>query len=155
MEIVVHSKSENTRIRLHNIAMFYAALLGLQRFKKVVHIRNVRGLRKNVGALGQTDSLAHMGFGVDIQLDADLPFSQLICTLAHEMVHAKQILSGLLKTDIKATQDANGKRGLEQRLIWKGKDMTDLDYLARPWEKQAISKESLMVRHLNKFLTES
>jgi hypothetical protein len=155
MEIIVHSSSENVKTRVHNVAMFYAALIRLQRFTSTVNIRQMRGLYKNIGAYGETNDISHMGGGVEVLLDANLPFSQLLSTLAHEMVHVKQILCGVLKTEIITTTDAAGNRALEQRLYWKGKDMTHLDYLDRPWEKQAFSKESIMVRHLNKFLAES
>lgn len=148
MDIIVESSSESVKNRIHNMAMFYAVLLKLQRFTPTVTIRQIRGLKKEVGAFGQTTSLLHFGNTVEILLDANISCSQLMSTLAHEMVHVKQIVSGLLKTEIKCVKGG----GLEQRLYWKGRDLTDTQYLDRPWEKQAFSKESLLVRRLDDFL---
>jgi len=149
MEIVVCSSSESVKHRIRTITLFYAALIGLQRFTHTVYIKPIRGLVNNVGGNGQTYSAPHLDKAVEVLIDANLPFSQLMTTLAHEMVHVKQIVSGLLRTDFITTN----KNSLQQRLFWRGQDMTHLDYLDRPWEKQAFSQESLMVRRLDNFLT--
>jgi hypothetical protein len=67
-------------------------------------------------------------------LDSRLPTQQLIQTIAHEMVHVKQIARGRLQT-----------RFVKKKLInvWYGKEYTadDLIYYQRPWELEAFRQE--------------
>lgn len=60
---------------------------------------------------------------------------ELALSLAHEMVHVKQMVKGQLKTG------SNGKQ------IWKGKEYSsDTPYLDRPWEIEAFSRQELIMR---------
>ena len=56
-------------------------------------------------------------------------------TLAHEMVHVKQLAKGILK---------NKQNGVN---IWAGKRYTKrTKYLDQPWEIEAFSKQELILR---------
>jgi hypothetical protein len=56
-------------------------------------------------------------------------------TLAHEMVHVKQLAKGILK---------NKQNGVN---IWAGKRYTNkIAYLDMPWEIEAFSKQELILR---------
>ena len=56
-------------------------------------------------------------------------------TLAHEMVHVKQLAKGVLK---------NKQNGVN---IWAGKRYTNkVAYLDMPWEIEAFSKQELILR---------
>jgi hypothetical protein len=56
-------------------------------------------------------------------------------TLAHEMVHVKQLAKGILK---------NKQNGVN---IWAGKKYTNkVAYLDMPWEIEAFSKQELILR---------
>jgi hypothetical protein len=56
-------------------------------------------------------------------------------TLAHEMVHVKQLAKGILK---------NKQNGVN---IWAGKRYTNkVAYLDMPWEIEAFSKQELILR---------
>lgn len=60
---------------------------------------------------------------------------ELAITLAHEMVHVKQMAKGQLK---------NGARGTQ---IWMGKKYpAKTTYLDRPWEVEAFSRQELIMR---------
>lgn len=54
----------------------------------------------------------------------------LLSTMAHEMVHIKQMNSGILKIDI--------KKGIK---YWDGIDHTHTKYEKQPWEIEAFDKE--------------
>lgn len=56
-------------------------------------------------------------------------------TLAHEMVHVKQMAKGTLKTATNGCQ------------VWAGKQYSqDTAYLSRPWEIEAFSRQELILR---------
>ena len=60
---------------------------------------------------------------------------ELALSLAHEMVHVKQMVKGQLKTN------ANGSQ------TWLGKTYpADTPYLDRPWEVEAFSRQELIMR---------
>lgn len=60
---------------------------------------------------------------------------EIACTLAHEMVHVKQMAKGQLKGGGDGTQ------------IWMGKRYpADTPYLDRPWEIDAYAKQELIMR---------
>ena len=61
-------------------------------------------------------------------------FERMGVTLAHEMVHVKQIAKGMLKT-------VNGVS------YWKGQRYSRrVKYLNQPWEVEAFSKQELIFR---------
>jgi hypothetical protein len=60
---------------------------------------------------------------------------EMITNFAHEMVHVKQHARGILK--ITPTGDRS----------WKGKEFgDDVDYLDKPWEIEAFSRQELICR---------
>jgi uncharacterized protein (DUF608 family) len=90
----------------------------------------IRKLEKNVAGL-----VYHSGLFLDdkrftIEISETLSKSKMITTLAHEMVHVKQFLEGQLEL----------KRA-PFRILWNGKDLTDLKYTKRPWEIEAHALE--------------
>lgn len=69
-----------------------------------------------------------------IELRSDLNIETLERTIIHELVHVWQYVRGNLQ------QIHEGDSGVP-RMIWLGEDMTDVDYVDRPWEKQAMELE--------------
>ena len=64
-----------------------------------------------------------------------------LAILFHELVHIKQFVSGKLKF----TRRAN-------KILWKGKDITNIDYESDPSEIEAFEKgDKLATRFLNSF----
>jgi hypothetical protein len=60
---------------------------------------------------------------------------ELALSLAHEMVHVKQMVKGQLKTGSDGSQ------------TWLGKTYpADTPYLDRPWEVEAFSRQELIMR---------
>lgn len=60
----------------------------------------------------------------EIEIDADLGFRDFVTAICHEMVHLKQSYrKELIQKD--------------NKMFWKGRDCTGVDYLEQPWEKEA------------------
>lgn len=70
---------------------------------------------------------------INILFDAKVDACHGLGTIAHEMVHVKQFIKKELSHD---------KKG---NLTWKGKKVpADLAYCFRPWEREAMRKESII-----------
>ena len=70
--------------------------------------------------------------GVTIFINPDMKKSQIITTLFHEMVHAKQFV----RCELISGEGKNPSR-------WMGKEC-DLPYFETPWEQEAYELESVM-----------
>lgn len=70
--------------------------------------------------------------GITVFINSRMKISQIIITLFHEMVHAKQFIRGELIT---------GEGKLPSR--WLG-DECNLPYLETPWEREAYELEAVM-----------
>ena len=57
---------------------------------------------------------------------------EIVATLFHEMKHVEQTATGRLN-----------------QYIFEGKDYSDVDYLSRPWEKEAYAFERRIIRRYN------
>lgn len=66
-----------------------------------------------------------------------LSFSTILINLAHEMTHAKQLITGQLKD--------HGLQVINDCLVkvseWEGETMTNVAYDDQPWEKEAYAME--------------
>ena len=69
---------------------------------------------------------------ISIAVDSQLDFPQMLITLAHEMVHAKQYVRGQYRSEL----SRNGR----MKKIWLGKQYS-VAYMKRPWEIEAFSRE--------------
>jgi len=77
-----------------------------------------------------------------IILDSTQHVSKLVRTLAHEMVHLKQIILGQLKFKDNDT-------------LWLGKKFPPhKSYINRPWEVEALSKQEVMAWKFEEALNE-
>ena len=74
--------------------------------------------------------------GIVIQINKSLNEAEMISTLFHELVHAKQFDSGILQWN-----SDNGD------FHWRG-ELTKLPYSKQPWEKQAYRLQDKMVAEL-------
>jgi hypothetical protein len=104
--------------------------LGLTCSKKLLFIKLAReGLEDNDGL---TSYLTQ--FEAIVILLKPQSFERLGITLAHEMVHVKQLAKGHLK-NVKGVNYWNGKRYSKRT-----------KYLNMPWEIEAFSKQELLFR---------
>jgi len=71
---------------------------------------------------------------IGMVLDTRLPMQQLVQTIAHEMVHVRQIARGRLQNKVIRNQMVN---------VWRGRIYADRDlaYHRRPWELEAFRQE--------------
>jgi hypothetical protein len=105
--------------------------LKLETSTKVVVIRVANECGTNQGAT--VDLGINLGYMVVIKPTRSL--KDLGVTLAHEMVHVKQLAKGQLK---------HRKTG---SYIWSGKRFSKkTEYLSMPWEIEAFSKQELILR---------
>lgn len=133
MEIEVLTRSKQLREILPKIAKFYAKKLNIENSKYKVYICTDSSLRED----GNNGLCAKTGdHRITVALYSRLKIPQLIHTLAHEMVHVKQICRGQYKS-------IENKRGNGFRHYWLGKRVST-DYLQRPWEIEAFKRESIL-----------
>lgn len=138
---ITHSKAKMTLKRRNAVfaAQFHACKLGLAEMSETIHIVFDKGFKK------RTQTYADCGpenGKIVLTIDADLDYQIMQSTIAHEMVHAKQWLTGELSVT---------KSGL---LKWKGKKVSSkLAYHRTPWELEAMSNEVIMLHDFSDFIT--
>ena len=71
-----------------------------------------------------------------------LSFKTILVNLAHEMVHAKQIITGqLIDHGLKMATTDDGGVSLIKSSTWEGVEHTDTPYDEQPWEIEAYALE--------------
>lgn len=140
MEVSVIGRS-STKLKIVATQVYWTIEdLGLTNSKLKLELIAQPGLRKTHGANGlsgrQEDVL---GFAIDTHL----PIPQIYETVAHEMIHIKQMAKGKLRYEMK---------GKKEKVIWCGKDMSDMPYYDRPWEIEAFGKQAILSRRFNEAL---
>ena len=135
MEIQVLTHSKTLPETLSKAAGFFAKELKLTKSKYKVIIVTDPGLK----AEGNNGLCARTGEReISIALYSRLNLAKMLYTLAHEMVHVKQIAKG---------QYTYTRRGNTFKQYWLGKRVK-ARYLDRPWEIEAFQRENLLVERL-------
>jgi hypothetical protein len=130
MHFEVESRSKKTKKFVEHILPSMIKQLGLTRSRKVLVVRIAN--ETGDGVDGLTMPFAEIGSFMVVIKPGSLTAVGL--TLAHEMVHVRQMALGLLKTE-------NGVN------YWRGKRYTkSTKYLNKPWEVDAFSKQELIFR---------
>lgn len=130
MEFIVEGRCKRKKAFVERILPSMIKQLGLTKSRKVlvVRIANECGDAND----GMTMPLQAVDGIVVVIRPKDL--LAMGVTLAHEMVHVKQVARGLLKT-------VNGVN------YWRGKRVHGrTKYLNKPWEVEAFSKQELIFR---------
>lgn len=143
MEIEALSYSKNLRHMLPIVAEFYAKELNITKSKyKVVIVTDptLKGEGNN-GLCAKTGPRE-----ITIALYSRLSSVKMLYTLAHEMVHAKQICRGHYK-------NIPMKYGQGVHHYWLGKRV-NVKYIDRPWEIEAFKFESILVERLTDYMNE-
>jgi hypothetical protein len=137
MELKVHTRSTDRRLFIENAVRFYAAELNISKLKFKLDVRTVTGLVQEVGARGvaQSDVLEPNKKELTVFLDSRLSTDKLISTLAHEMVHIKQMVRGQYWSFTDDYGDVTH--------FWRGKPVKS-GYFKQPWELEAWAKERLL-----------
>lgn len=129
MDVVMCGRASIRRDFIESCIRFFANKLKLDRHRIVVVASSVRGLAKNQDAKGgivQEDRRI-----VSMFLDSSLKDEMLVQTIAHEMIHVKQIATGRLTCFVKDGEIEN---------VWRGQKIVT-DYHLRPWEVEAFRRE--------------
>ena len=140
MEIQVKCRNEERRDLIDSCARFFAKQLNLKNSTYSVTIQSVYQLRKNCNSNGEVYRSGYRT--IHMSLDSRLPMTQLLMTVAHEMVHVKQIARG----------QYSGKLARNGRLLsqWCGK-VVKAKYHDRPWEIEAFGRQMGLVEDLIKY----
>lgn len=141
MEIQVICRNEERREFIDSCARFFAKSLNLSGSTYTVTIQSVYRLRQKRNSNGEVYRSDHRD--IHVSLDSRLPMSQLLLTLAHEMVHVKQIARGQYSGKIAR----NGRLQAQ----WCGK-VVKAKYEDRPWEIEAFSRQVGLVEELLKYV---
>ncbi len=129
MQFAVQSRSKQAKEFIERILPSMIKQLNLQQSKKLLFVKIVRDIDDNDGCTSQISNL-----GAIVILLKSQGLEKLGVTLAHEMVHVKQLAKGTLKT----------VKGIS---YWKGKKYSKrTKYLDQPWEIEAFSKQELVFR---------
>ena len=128
MEFLVETRSVKKRKFIEAILPSMIKQLKLENSKKVLLVR----VANECDGQGMTMPLN----GLDAYVIVVKPgwFADMGATLAHEMVHVRQMAKGILKVE-------NGVN------YWRGKKYSKkTKYLDMPWEQDAFSKQELIFR---------
>jgi hypothetical protein len=129
MEFKIEAGTQLTRKFLTAIMPSMIEQLGLQKSKKAVVIR----VADECDGLGMTVPIDILNSYIVVIKPG--PVSRIGLTLAHEMVHVRQMAKGFLKTN------KNGSA------IWCGKKYSKkTKYLEQPWELDAFARQEIIFR---------
>lgn len=121
-------------------AQFHAVNLGLLELEVTIRIAFCKGYAKKSGMLASCVPLPNKV--ILITLDCGVPDYVLNTLIAHEMVHAKQYITGEL---------GYNKKG---EFTWYGKKAKKgLAYHELPWEIEAMQKEAIMAHSFIHFIS--
>jgi len=131
IKILAHGNTNPDKvIMVEKTVKFYAKYLNITSFKYKVYICLAPKMRQRDGNNGICSRTGDKE--ISIAVDSALALPQLLMTLAHEMVHAKQYVRGQYRGEM----SRNGK----MKRIWLGKPVS-VAYLKRPWEREAFRRE--------------
>lgn len=141
MEIEIHTHSKTYQRMLPVLASFYAKRLNIHKSKYKVVIVTDPTLKEdgNNGLCAKTGERE-----ITIALYSRLNPVKLLYTLAHEMVHVKQMCRGHYKHEPM-------KYGRGVYHYWLGKRV-NAKYIDRPWEREAFKLESILVEELTDYM---
>ena len=131
IKILAHGNTNPDKVSMiDKTVKFYAKYLNITGFKYKVYVCLAPKLRQKDGNNGICSRTGQKE--ISIAIDSALALPQMLMTLAHEMVHAKQYVRGQYRGEI----SRNGK----MKRIWLGKPYS-VAYLKRPWELEAFRRE--------------
>jgi hypothetical protein len=138
IEVLAHGNTNPEKVLLlYKTAKFYAKYLNINKSKYQLYVCSAPNLRKRDGNNGVASKTGAKE--ITVVVDSQLKLPQMLMTLAHEMVHAKQYIRG----HYKAAMSRNGKH----KRFWLGKQYS-VAYHKRPWELEAFRREGELVNAL-------
>ena len=133
MEVCVLNRKCGKRDIVEKLVKFYARYLGIDSSRAMLMVSWVKDLSKEHKASGIT---AYVDTSlIFVNIDSKLSMETLMITLAHEMIHVKQIVRGTLKMK-------------NRKVFWCGKQHKRINGLYEPWEQQAYKRQYELVEAL-------
>jgi hypothetical protein len=129
MNVVMANRASVRRDFIESCVRFFINQLKLERSTYTLAVRSVAGLGRAQDARGGVVQEGNKQ--ILMFLDSNLRTEELVQTIAHEMIHVKQIARGRLTCFIEHGELVNR---------WLG-ETRDLAYHMRPWEIEAFRKE--------------
>jgi len=106
--------------------------------KRVLNLDiEIKNIRKE-GCHGMIDSWKDRGKPysiIEIDNGKDMSLYDFIEVLCHEFVHMIQFLDGRWVQK-------------ENKIYWKGSDLTDMAYYKQPWEKEAFARQKPLAKYI-------
>lgn len=132
MEYHIDMRRGQRRDFIEAAVAFYIKEMNLSRSRYFLAVITDRNVVRDHGINGGVIQSAPDVIGM--VLDNRLPVRQLVQTIAHEMVHVKQIARGRLQNRVVKNELVN---------VWRGQVYAaeDLAYHRRPWELEAFRQE--------------
>ena len=75
-----------------------------------------------------------------------LPSEDIMRNIAHEMIHAQQIITGRLENVGMQLLQSGDAQTLVNVVIWDGETFTNTPYDEQPWEKDAYAREEEIMK---------
>jgi hypothetical protein len=131
MNIVLDMRKSDRKDMIEGCITLFIRELKLEKSKATLFVFSKKNLENETGAAGMVYPYAKDL--ITMEIDSRLNTNKLIQTLAHEMVHVKQIARGQLSYD--------GKK-----VFWKGKRFfpKKMSYYNHPWEIDAWRNEKVL-----------
>lgn len=146
MNLEIHSRSAGRKALITKAAMFFAKELNVHKLNFKLNIYSIRGLKeKGTRGVAQIVTMTRGKKELAVYLDSRLGVDLMISTLAHEMVHIKQMARGQYWSFV----DDYG----HPTRFWMGKEV-DEHYFDQPWEIEAWSKERLLTVKFERIIYE-
>jgi hypothetical protein len=130
MQYEIRTRSARTRQFIEHIMPSMIKQLGLTRSRAFVLIDVCR----SVGEGNDGSTMPIPGLNSYVVALKPAKWDDMGITLAHEMVHVRQLAKGILRAE-------NGKKWWKGRLYSRRTRYTDM-----PWEQDALSKQELIFR---------
>jgi hypothetical protein len=129
MDYLVEARSQKKKKFIEAILPSMVEQLGLINSKKSVLIR----LEQDCQGMGYTVPVDILDSFV-VVIKSSMSLKDVGLTLAHELVHVRQMAKGILKI----------KNGVN---YWRGKRYTKrVKYLNQPWEQDAFARQEMVLR---------
>ena len=131
MNVVVDMRKSGRKEMIEGCITLFIKELKLEKSKATLFVFSRKGFEKETTAAGMVYPYAKDI--ITIELDSRLGMDKLIHTIAHEMVHVRQIAKGQLSYQ--------GKK-----IFWKGQRVYQkrMSYYNHPWEIDAWRNEKVL-----------
>lgn len=116
------------------VVEFAVLALKLDRFNLEINLKlkNLKGVEG--WCIWEDTNIRPREFTIEVRKNQTK--ANFITTILHEMVHVKQYVRNEMQERFQG----------EHRVLWKGKNFSDKDYLDQPWEKEAYKLQEVLYK---------